>query len=278
MLTCILFFAGLVEGFIQSLGLTSIYDVSQISFKHYEELLKSSEFWDCFFLTIKISIISTLISVFLGLFIIFLLFIIKTSKYSRFTLVIKNFFQIPMLFPYLVSGYIIFMIFTQSGWISSILFNMGIIEKITDFPVIINDEFGFGIIIAYIWKTSPFVVLMLFSVVLKVESSWVELGYMLGASRFNFFKEVIFPLLISPLKISSFIIFTYTFADFEIPFLLGVTYPKMISVYSYQIYMNGNLIDRPKALAINVLTIIIILSIGAVFYFFEKKNIHERRK
>jgi putative spermidine/putrescine transport system permease protein len=261
----ILFFGGLFSGLLQSVGLTSIGDVSQFSFLFYKELFKSNEFWSSFFLTLKISIVSTIVSGFLGMFIIFCIFIIRSGERGEKAQTFQRFFQIPMLFPYLVAAYIIFLMFTQSGWVSRILFNIGIINDMNEFPILINDEFGWGIIISYIWKTSPFVVLMVYPGVLKVEESWIEVGRVFGANRFKFFKNVVLSLLITPWKMACFIIFAYTFSAFEIPFLLGVTYPKTLSVYSYQMYIYGDLVERPKALAVNIIILLVIGIFGFIF-------------
>lgn len=268
----ILLFGGVLEGFFQSMKATYIGGVKGFTLKFYKSILMSNEFWDCFFLTIRISIISTLLSSFLGILIIFCLFCIRSKTKKDKTVLLQRIFQIPMLFPYLVAAYLVFFMFVQSGFISRILFYMGFIKEMSDFPVLVNDEFGFGIIIAYVWKTSPFIVLMLYPVLLRVEDSWIEVGRVFGANRFKFFKEVVFPLLINPAKTAIYIVFSYTAIAFEIPFLLGVTYPKSLSVYAYQIYMNGDLIDRPKAMAINIILTMIVIIIGVIFYASGIKN------
>ncbi|MCT4508049.1 MAG: ABC transporter permease subunit [Tepidibacter sp.] len=265
MLTIILFICGLIQGIIQSLGASSIYNIGDATLSYYKEIFKSTEFWMSFFITIKIAVISTIISALAGTFIVYLLYIIKTGVFYKFASRLKLLIQIPMLFSYLVYSYIMLLIFNRSGWISSIFLKLGIINSIDEFPIIVNDEFGIGIILTYVLKTTPFIVLMLYPVILKVESNWLELTYMLGGNRNELFKKVILKMLINPLKISCFIIFSYTFAEFEIPFLLGVTYPKMISVYSYQIYMNSDLTQRPKAFAINVVAVLVITGMGYIF-------------
>lgn len=254
MFVIFLFFGGILEGLMQSVGLNGLGN--SFTLKFYQQIITSKEFWESFFLTARISVISTMISSFLGMGMIFFLFLMRNKKK---TLLIQRLFQIPMLFPYLVAAYFIFFMLGQSGWVPRVLLHMGLIEKMGDFPVLVNDSFGWGIIITYVWKTTPFVVLMLYPVILKVHDSWIEVGRVFGANFFDFFRNIVFPLLLSPLKISAFIILSYTSLAFEVPYLLGVTYPKTISVYSYEIYMNGNLTDRPKAMAMNIILTVVIL-------------------
>ena len=263
----ILFMGGLAEGFLESLGLTSFHGVSQFTFKYYERVLKDVDFWKSLFLTFRIAVLSTGIATAVAMILLFFLFLVRFGKHSFMATYIQRVFQIPMLFPYLVSGYLIFTLFTQSGWFSRLVFHMGFIEEIEQFPILVNDSFGWGIIMAYVWKTAPFIVLMLYPVIMKVKFSWIEAGKVLGANKGQFFIQVVIPLMLSPMKLASFIVFSFTFLAFEIPYLLGVTYPKTLSVYSYQLYMSGNLLDRPQALAVNIFAIIITGFIGLGVYF-----------
>ncbi|WZL73347.1 ABC transporter permease subunit [Clostridiaceae bacterium 35-E11] len=273
-----LFAGGFFEGFLQSIGLTSFMGVSRFSLYAYKKLLNTSEFWDAFLLTLRIALIATGISAAIGMLVVFCLFWMQSEKKGSKALLWQRFFQIPMLFPYLIAAYLIFLMCVQSGWISRIFFHLGLIKKMEDFPILVHDSFGWGIIIAYVWKTAPFMVLMLYPALMKVKFSWIELGYVFGANRLKFFVEVVFPLLAPVWKMTSFIVFSYTFLAFEIPFLLGVTYPKVLSVYAYQIYMNGDLIDRPMAMAVNVLIILCIAVLGGICYILDSKREKERGK
>ncbi|MCY6355770.1 ABC transporter permease [Clostridium sp. ZS2-4] len=267
----IFFFGGICCGLLQSFGFFPVIGKNHFTFKFYKEILYSYDFWKSFLLTLKISTISTIISSILGLFVIFCLFIISSNGNHKFTLILQRFFILPMLIPYLVSAYLMVIMFMQSGWISRILLNLGFITEINDFPIIINDSSGWGIITTYVWKATPFIILMLYPVLLQVKSSWIEVAKVFGANKRKAFLEIVFPMLLPAWKISSFIIFAYTFSDFEVPFLLGVTYPKTLAVLSCEIYTKGELRERPIALAINAIFIFITLSLVVFTYFFSKK-------
>jgi putative spermidine/putrescine transport system permease protein len=87
----------------------------------------------------------------------------------------------------------------------------------------------------------------------------------------NFFKEVIFPILIPTWVSSMLIVFAFTFSDFEVPYLLGVTYPKFVSVWAYDIYFNGEFAARPVALAANFILVVITALLGILAYNIIKK-------
>lgn len=253
-LITILFFGSLLNGVLESK-----------SIKYYKEVLKSDEFWDSFVVTLRVSLASTILAVLIGMSIVFVIYLFQMKKENKTAQFIQRIFQIPMVFPYLVSAYMIFLIFTRGGLLSRIFYKLHLISSMTDFPVMVNDKWGIGIILSYVWKTSPFVVLMVYPVIAKIESGWIDVCSVFKVDKWSFFKEIIFPMARDVLAFTSYIIFSYTFLSFEIPYILGVTYPKTLSVYSYNIYTTGNLADRPKAFVINIVSLLFIFSVIFVY-------------
>ncbi|MCZ8516964.1 sugar ABC transporter permease [Paenibacillus filicis] len=262
----VLFFGGLIEGLIQSLGYFPAAGQSRFSLFAYEELLRSDEFWSSLLLTLRISVLSTFAAGILGLIAAICLFMLGKSVGSDWKNFWQRLFGFPLLVPHLTGAYLIVLLFIQSGWISRIAFHLGWIKEIQDFPVWINDPFGSGIILAYAWKEAPFIALMMYPVLLRILGSWYEAARVFGASPGKFVREIVLPLVFPALLSSSFIVFAFTFSAFEIPFLLGVTYPKMLPVLSYELYTGGELSQRPEALAVNVILALIAAGLGLLAY------------
>lgn len=258
-----LFLGGLALGFLQSLGLFSIMGNSHITFDFYKELLISADFIKSIGLTFEISVISTIASGALAMILTYILFIIEENKISK---ILRRIFQLPMLVPHITSAYLIGLLFMKSGWISSITYYFGITKSMEGFPSLINNINSIGIIITYIWKEVPFILLMLIPIVQRIETSWLEIARVFGGTRKEFFKEVIIPLLMPTWISSMLIVFAFTFSDFEVPYLLGVTYPKLAAVFAYDIYINGELSIRPLALAANFMLTIITAILGILAY------------
>lgn len=263
-----LFFGGIIFGIIQSLGLMNIMGHSKFTFDFYKQLIISEDFIRSLCLTFKTSIISTMLSGIYAMIIIAVLFIMGDNKFSS---VCKRIFQLPVFFPHITAAYLISILFMKSGWISSIAYSFGIIKSMQQFPSIINDINSFGIILTYVWKETPFIILMIYPVIYRIKDSWLAVAQGLGANRFSFFKEIMFPIVLPTWLSSMLIVFAFTFSDFEVPYILGVTYPKFVSVLSYQIYYNGQLADRPLALAANFILAVITGVLGIVAYRISKK-------
>ena len=72
--------------------------------------------------------------------------------------------------------------------------------------------------------------------------------------------------MISPaVLVASLVVFAFTFGAFEVPFLLGRSYPTVLPVMAYDAYRDIDLAARPVAMAINVL-IALITGVFAALY------------
>lgn len=262
----VLFVGGLVEGLVQSLGFFPAADQYSFTLKAYRELLQSSDFWSSLVLTLRVSFLSTLSAGIVGMFVAVCLYMIGAGKKFRRSVFWYKVFQLPLVVPHLVAAYLVMLLFMQSGWFSRILYVLGLSTGMGSFPILTNDPFGWGIIFTYTWKEAPFIALMVYPVLLRIHSSWLEVARVFGANRWKSFLEILLPLIMPAWVSSAFIVFAFTFSAFEVPYVLGVTYPAMLPVLSYNLYTSGQLVHRPDALAINVILSLITAILGAIAY------------
>lgn len=258
-----IFLGGLILGLLQSLGLMDIGGNSHFTINAYRQLILSTDFISSLVLTLKIALLSSALSGVLAIILVRILFILGEN---RKTAVYRKAFMAPMLVPHITAAYLIMLLFMKSGWLSSIVYSIGITKTMDGFPSVVNDLNSLGIILTYVWKETPFIMLMLFPIISRTKDSWLEIAQVFGARRQEFFKEVMLPLMMPTWLSSVLIVFAFTFSDFEVPYLLGVTYPKFISVYSYNMYYNGQISDRPLALAANFILAIITAMLGLLAY------------
>lgn len=261
----ILFFGGLLEGLAHSLGYFPAAGQLDFSARAYHKLLSSKDFWLSLWLTLRISLLATLFSGILGMG-ISLFFLRNQQRKSRISLWLQGLMNLPLVIPHFVGAYIIVLLFMQSGYLARILYGFGLIQQFEAFPVLTNDPRGWGIILAYTWKEAPFIALMIYPVLKNIYSNWLEVAKVYGAKPWQFFIEVVVPLLLPAWTSSCFIVFAFTFSAFEVPYLLGVTYPQMLPVLSYTLYTNGGWERMPEAMAINVVLTLITGVLGIMAY------------
>ncbi|MFZ2912952.1 MAG: ABC transporter permease subunit, partial [Rectinemataceae bacterium] len=256
----LLFFGGLVMGLMQSLGFMPMIGLNDFNVDAYRSLFGDQEFLSSLGLTMWISVSSTLLTV---------VFSIITALAFRRTFPGKrlmNFlYQFPITIPHIVITIGTMLLFTQSGLISRVAFQLGIISDQSKFPVLVFDNLGLGIIYVYLWKQIPFVGVIVLSILQSLGNDFEELARSLGASKWQAFRHVLLPTIIPGILPASIICFSFTFGSYEVPFLLGKPYPTVISVLAMRLYQDVDLNARPQAMATAVFMAVFI-SILVVFY------------
>ena len=91
---------------------------------------------------------------------------------------------------------------SQSGLVSRLFADLGFIDVPSDFPVLVRDRLGIGIILAYLWKEVPFIALILIATLQSVGEDYEEAARTLGARPLQRFRRVTFPLM-RPALVSS---------------------------------------------------------------------------
>nr|WP_275899694.1 ABC transporter permease subunit [Bacillus piscicola] len=220
---------------------------------YYHELFTNPVFWDSLFLSFSTALLSTAVSVVLGLVVTRYLY--HYFRKNRWKLLV----WLPMLVPHLVAAYLVLLFFSDSGLLSSLLYRFGWIQEMSEYPFSVQNRQGTGIILTYIWKEVPFVILMLLPVYYQLNSNYEAVIRTLGGGSWEVFKTAEFPALAPVLTETGIILFSFTIAAFEVPYILGVTYPKMLPLLSYQWYFENDWSSRPAAMAVMMVTTFLTL-------------------
>ncbi len=249
----VVFGGGLFLGLLQGLGYFPGADDPSFTLEYFRNVLEDRDFLTSLGLTLYISLSSTLIAVIssIGSALIFL----SLSGRQRW---IHFIFQVPLVVPHLVVAIAVIFLLSPTGWFSRIAQALGLITTSSDFPLLVNDRFGIGIIVTYVWKEVPFITVMLFSVLRNAGVDLINVGKTLNANRWQRFRFIILPMILPSLTASSVIVFAYTFGAFEVPYLLGQTYPMLLPVWAYKHYADIDLMARPEGIATGMLIALIV--------------------
>ena len=259
----ILFFVGgIVITFFQSVGLFTPLGSGEISLAAYHKILAESHFLKSIIFSFNISLVSATISIIFGCILAYKIWMLP-DKLRNLSFIYK----IPVILPHIAVAFITIILFSKTGIVSSIAFKLGLISDINEFPNIIYSSNGFGEIIAYIFKETSFVILMLISVLMKIDKRYIQTARLLGASEFRTFWKVILPQLKSIITTTFLILFIYSFGAFEIPYLLGSSTPGMLSIQVFDYYFRHDLVERPVAMALLVI-MFIFSGLFSSFYFY----------
>ncbi len=240
----VLFGGGLVLGLIQSLGYLPAAGMQSMSIKHFANVLGDPDFLQSLMLTLYVSLTSTVIAAGLSIFVAFFLLLLPAK--SR---LVHFIFQIPLTVPHLVIAVAMVFLLAPTGLLSRVVVKLGLIDSSAAFPLLVNDRWGIGIILTYVWKEIPFITLMILSVMRRSGVELLEVGRTLKADRWQRFRYITLPTIFPSLGAACLIVFAYTFGAFEVPFLLGQTYPMMLPVRAYKNYSDVDLLARPEGIA-----------------------------
>ena len=240
----ILFGGGLGLGLIQSLGYLPAAGMHSMSLTHFANVFADPDFLQSLLLTLYVSLTSTVIAA--GLSIVAAVFLLALSAKNR---LVHFIFQIPLTVPHLVIAVAMVFMLTPTGLLSRVMVKLGLIDSSAAFPLLVNDRWSIGIILTYVWKEIPFITLMILSVLRRSGAELLEVGRTLKAGRWQRFRYITLPTIFPSLGAACLIVFAYTFGAFEVPFLLGRTYPMMLPVWAYKNYSDVDLMARPEGIA-----------------------------
>ena len=254
----VLFAGGLGAAFVQSLGYMPAIGMTEWSLDAYRQVLSDSDFLDSLLLTLYVSGVSTGVSTVLAV----LAALALRRSSGRLSAVV---FQLPITIPHLVAAVGIALVVAQTGLGARVAAGLGLIGEPRDFPALLYDKYSVAIILTYVWKEVPFIALVVLASLRGVASELEEVARTLGAGAWRRFWYVVFPVISPSVVAASLLVFAFTFGAFEVPYLLGKSYPTMLPVMAYNEYREIDLAARPAAMAINVLIALVTGTVAALY-------------
>jgi len=269
----LVFFVGaLLICVVQSLGYAPQYGLNQFpTLQYYQHFLQDDGFWSSLGLTFYYAVVPTIIGALLSLFLS--VAFAKAFKGRGFALFV---YKIPLAVPYLVGVSIVILLFANGGLFARLFYACGIISSPADFPRLLQNAEGWGIMIVYLWKQVPFMTMMLYSNLVVLGRQEEESALLLGATDFQIFFHVTLPRLIPALVGSTLIIFAFNFGSFEVPFILGAGYPNTLTVEAWRLFDDADYARRPEAMAI-VLFVTLISSLSILTYLVLYRRFERKR-
>ena len=243
-----LFGGGLALAIGQSLGYWPLVGESGFTTAAYTRLLRDPHFYRSLGLTVWVAAVSTAVSTTLA--VVGALALRRPFTGQRW---VRFLFQLNIPIPHLVGAIAILFLFSQSGLFARFAYHLGAIQQPRDFPALVFDPYGMGIILEYVWKTTCFTGAIVLANLHSMGTEYEAAGQTLGANRWQRLRYITLPLLRPSLVSASTLVFAFTFGAFEVPLLLGQRTNAVLPVLAYRRYTDDDLTTRPEAMAITVL-------------------------
>ena len=172
----------------------------------------------------------------------------------------------------MVAGFITLLILSKSGFFSRALYQLHLINQLESFPGMVNDPFGLGIIITHSLMAIPFLLIYFSSLYDSENICELEmLATNLGSGTWQTTRFIILPMLLRKGFPTLLLYFIFVLGSYEVPLLLGVQSPQMISLLILRKLQRFNLLDIPQGYCIALLYTF-LLTVLLLLFFKSKKT------
>ncbi len=230
-------------------------------FSSYQQLVTNPMYGKVLFRSAKIAGTVTLLALFLAYpLAYFLSFHCEKQQKWLYQLVI-----LPLWVSYLVRGYAWKTILGGDGVLNGFLQYMHITNEPLEF--LLYSPFAVVLTLTHIY--TPFVFLPVYAALAHIPKNLLEASHDLGASHFNTFWKVIFPLSIPGILTGSTFAFVLTLGDFLAPQMVGGASGMMISNVVVSLF--GAAYNWPLGSAIAMVILLLVVTLLSVVNRYEKK-------
>jgi putative spermidine/putrescine transport system permease protein len=224
---------------------------------HWQAVLQDKAFWQslgfslyCAFSSMSIVLISASV-----------LLMALRQQLSRGYL--SYFIYFPLVLPTLVAAFICFQLWSKSGFISRLFFQIGLLPNLEAFPEFVNDPWGLGIIFTHAFMATPFFTLLFLQLYQSEKIQALQnLALTLGATPGQTWRKVALPILWQKSVFSIFLYFIFIMGAYETPLLLGSQSPQMIAPLIIRKLQKFNLQDIPQAYAITTAYLLLLMGVA----------------
>lgn len=251
----LLFGGGLILGALQALGQLPGAGMAELTTAHFTRVITDPDFLTSLGLTFHIALTSTVIAAIVSV-------ALALTRWAVRIRLVHFVLQVPLTVPHLVVAVSMLFLLAPAGLIARLAAGAGLIASPGEFPLLVNDRWAIGILLVYVWKEIPFITLMVLSVLQNTGGELIEVGRTLKAGPWQRLRFILLPVIAPSLAAACLIVFAFTFGAFEVPYLLGRTYPMSLPVWAYRSYMDVDLAARPEGIAIGLIIALVVM--GAV--------------
>lgn len=229
---------------------------------NYMMLLSDSMYWQAYLTSLKVATISTLICLLIGYPLAWAIVHSPPSTRNMLLMLVI----LPSWTSFLIRVYAWMGLLSNTGIINNGLMSLGIIDA----PIqILNTNLAvyIGIVYAYL----PFMVLPLYTALMRLDYSLVEAAADLGARPWKTLLTIVIPLTKGGIIAGSMLVFIPAVGEFVIPELLGGPDTLLIGRVLWQEFFNNR--DWPVAAALASTMLLLLMGPIMWFYRYQRKEL-----
>lgn len=220
------------------------------SLEAWRALLHDPAFGDSVRFTLQITLLSTLVSSALA--------ILVALAVRRRSVALRAALSLPVPVPHLLVALSAVLWLAPGGLADRLLGELPL--------TLVRDELGLGVVLVYVYKETPFLVLLLLAAMGDALTSREEAAAVHGAGPWQRLCWVVWPTVRTPLVVGAIVVAAFVLGAFEVPLTVGPSYPPTLAELALQATQGDLLAGESVAAATLLLTAVAstILAILAV--------------
>ncbi len=244
---------GLLAVGVESFGMIPSIGLTDFSFHGYRAVLSHPSFTRNLLYSVYLAGVSATVSVLMGVALAYALVVVRNRFLKALTLRTLEF---GLILPYLLAVFLAMLFLGQTGILARGGAALGILKDYRDFPVMIFDPLGIGIIWTFVFKGAPFIALFTYRVMERISGTYHEVASTLQAGEWAIFRRIYLPLSANTIIWSACVVLAYDLGSFEVPYLLNGLRPVPLSSQLYSAYVSPDLTTGVEAMALSLIILL----------------------
>jgi multiple sugar transport system permease protein len=241
-----------------------------VGFENFTYLFQDPIFWGAVFYSVFYTTIATIGKFGLGLWLALLL-----NNHLPFKSFLRAIILLPWIVPTVLTAIAFWWIYDpQFSIISHVLIKTGLRETNVDF---INTAWParWSLIAANIWRGIPFVAISLLAGLQTIPPSLYEAAMLDGATAWQRFKYITFPMLLPILAIVMTFSIIFTFTDFQLVYAITrggpVNSTHLLATLAFQRAIPGGQLGEGSAIAVSMIPFLVFATLFSYFALARRK-------
>lgn len=170
-------------------------------------------------------VIVTLSTVLTGLFAIAIGGYLTLGENRTAVAILRWLYRWPLFIPFIVVGQILRTFLAKNGIMNNVAVGLGLIAPL-DAQSFLDWR---GIVIAFVWKQTPFVALLVAGAMASVNRETIEAARNLGASRLRILFEILVPQVMMTVTVGLILSFVTMLSVLSVPLMINAQTPTMLT-------------------------------------------------
>jgi len=242
-----------------------------VGLENFEYLFTDPIFWNAVFFSVFYTGIATIGKFALGLWLALLL-----NQHMPFKSIIRAIILLPWIVPTVLSAIAFWWIYDPQFSIISYVFVdvLGWRETNINF---LGSEWParFSLIVANVWRGIPFVAISLLAGLQTISPSLYEAALLDGASSWQRFRYITFPMLLPILAIVMTFSIIFTFTDFQLVYAITrggpVNSTHLLATLAFQRGIPGGQLGEGAAIAVSMIPFLVFATLFSYFALARRK-------